>query len=257
VDNSSRAGGPDPRESEEDLFGRADAAQWETVFEDPCTDDWARRWFLDGEVAAVRNGAAGMQLTAGPQFGNDAHHMVLWTRESFAGDLRIEYDYTRLDFECRCVNILYIQATGSGADPWKTDIAEWSELRREPAMKLYFDHMSLYHVSYAAFGNRNEDPAADYIRARRYAPEGSGLAGTDLEPDYFRTGLWAPGVPHRIVVIKRGRELSMRVESHERVTYCHWADPGEAPIESGRVGLRQMYTRSARYANVRIQALGV
>ena len=38
-----------------------------------------------------------MTLTAGPEFRNDAHHMVLWTKDSFEGDLRIEYASTRLD----------------------------------------------------------------------------------------------------------------------------------------------------------------
>jgi len=247
---------PGTSQTEEELFRQANLGGWKTVLEDPCTSDWTDRWFLDGEVAAVRNGPGGMQLTAGPRFGEDAHHMVLWTRESFSGDLRIEYDYTRLDFESRCVNILYVQATGSGTAPWKTDIAEWSELRRKPSMKLYFNHMRLYHISYAAFGNSNDDPGDDYIRARRYAPEGTGLNGTDLEPDYFRTGLWAPGVPHHITVIKRAGEISMRVENPEQVRYCHWKDPADAPIEAGRIGLRQMFTRSARYADFRISQPG-
>jgi hypothetical protein len=241
---------------EEDLFRRANGGNWKTVFEDPCTGDWTERWFLDGEIAAVRNGPEGMQLTAGPRFGEDTHHMVLWTRESFCGDLKIEYDYTRLDFETRCVNILYLGATGSGTPPYSTDIADWSELRRKPAMKLYFNHMNLYHVSYAAFGNSNDDGSDEYIRARRYAPEGTGLKGTDLEPDYFQTGLWAPGVPHHVTVIKRGREISMRIENPEQVKFCHWKDPADKPIESGRIGLRQMFTRSARYANFRISQAG-
>ena len=95
--------------------------------------------------------------------------MVLWTKQSFKGDLKIEYDYTRLDNETRCVNILYIQATGSGEEPYVKDITEWNELRRVPAMKMYFDHMHAYHISYAAW-------RGDYIRGRRYLP----LAGKRL-----------------------------------------------------------------------------
>lgn len=34
-----------------------------------------------------------MTLTAGPEFKNDAHQIVLWTRDSFEGDVKIEYDY--------------------------------------------------------------------------------------------------------------------------------------------------------------------
>jgi hypothetical protein len=68
-------------------------------FFDPGTGNWKKRWFLDGEVGQVRNGPDGIKLTAGPEFRNDAHHMVLWTRDQFSGDLKIEFEYTRLDDE--------------------------------------------------------------------------------------------------------------------------------------------------------------
>jgi hypothetical protein len=68
---------------------------WQEVFADSCTGDWQKQWFLDGDVASVSNDKKGMQLTAGPKFLNDAHHMVLWTKESFRGDVKIEYEFTR------------------------------------------------------------------------------------------------------------------------------------------------------------------
>ena len=73
-----------------------------------------------------------MELTAGSEFGNNAHHMVLWTKESFEGDLKIDYEYTRLDEATRCVTILYIEATGSGKGPYVKDISRWNELRKCP-----------------------------------------------------------------------------------------------------------------------------
>ncbi len=191
---------------EKEAFEKAERADWEEVFTDSCTGDWTEQWFLDGQVASVSNSEMGMQLTAGPQFKNDAHHMVLWTKESFEGDVRIEFDFTRLDFETRCVNILYIQATGSGEAPYKKDIAEWNTLREVPAMRMYFNHMNAYHISYAAFPNEGNDRKS-YIRARRYMPQLSGLDGTNLEPDYYPDGLFAPGVPHKITVIKKERDL--------------------------------------------------
>ena len=205
------------------------------------------------KLAQVKTGPSGMELTAGPEFKNDAHHMVLWTRESFAGDLKIEYDYTRLDDETRCVNILYIQATGSGEGPYANDISKWNELRRVPAMRMYYDHMHAYHISYAAFPN-NED-ATSYIRARRYLPDASGLKGTDLEPDYYPRGLFKKGVPHKITVIKKARELFMRIENAEQTYYCHMTNPDLPPIDEGRVGLRHMFTRSSRYQNFRISTI--
>ena len=132
--------------------------------------------------------------------------MVLWTKQSFEGDLKIEYDYTRIDNETRCVNILYIQATGSGKGPYARDISQWNELRKVPAMATYFNHMHAYHISYAAFPNSGENRVS-YIRARRYLPEGKGLKGTELAPDYDPQGFFAQGVTHHITVIKKDRDL--------------------------------------------------
>ena len=229
-------------------FDQADSGEWREVFRDPCTEDWETRWFLDGEIGAVSTSEKGMQLTAGPQYRNDAHHMVLWTKDSFEGDLRIEYDYTRLDFEERCVNIIYIQATGSGDEPYVKDITKWNDLRRVPAMSMYFNHMHTYHISYAASPGTDEE----YIRARRYLPTGAGLKGTELAPDYAPEGLFEPGVPHRITIIKRDRDLFMRIVNADQSYYCHMANPDLPVISEGRVGLRHMFTRSARYRNIRI-----
>jgi hypothetical protein len=232
-------------------FDRVAGGAWRQVFHDPGTGDWRKQWFLDGRQAEVRNSPQGMTLTAGPEFKNDAHHMVLWTREQFAGDLKIEYEYTRLDSENRCVNILYIQATGSGQAPYVKDIAAWSQLRAVPAMRMYFDHMHTYHISYAAFPNDGQT-LNDYVRARRYIPEAEGLRGTDLTPDYGQTGLFETGVPHRITVIKRGQELFMHVRNAEKQMLFHWENETLPPILQGRVGLRHMFTRSARYRDFRI-----
>ena len=235
-----------------DTYAQVSEAKWQEVFFDPGNGDWKKRWFLDGEIATVKSGPNGMELTAGPEFRNDSQHVVLWTRDCFSGDLKIEYDYTRLDDETRCVNILYIQATGSGEGPYEKDIAKWSELRRVPAMRMYYDHMHAYHISYAAFPN-NED-VTSYIRARRYLPDASGLKGTVLQPDYYPQGLFKKGVPHKITVIKKSRDLFMRIENAEQTYHCHMTNPNLPPVEEGRVGLRHMYTRSSRYQNFRISA---
>jgi hypothetical protein len=240
--------------ADEAAFDGANQGPWESAFFDSCTGDWQEQWFLDGEVGQITNGPDGMTLTAGPEFLNDAHHMVLWTKKSFQGDLKIEYDYTRLDDETRCVNILYIQATGSGEAPYVKDIAEWKELRRVPAMRMYFNHMDTYHISYAAFPN--DEDSTSYIRGRRYMPEKDGLDGTGLEPDYYPEGLFKPGVPHQITVIKTGRDLFMRVQNPEQVAYFHMQNPELPVITEGRIGLRHMFTRSARYQNFRVSVPG-
>ena len=239
--------------ADEQAFNNVSDGRWVDVFNDACTGHWRDRWFLDGEVGSVVNGSLGMELTAGPEFKNDAHHIVLWTKDLFEGDLKIEFDYNRLDNETRCVNILYIQATGSGEEPYVEDISEWNTLRRVPAMSMYFDHMHTYHISYAAFPN--DEDRTSYIRARRYMPNKTGLNGTDLEPDYYPEGLFETGVPHKITVIKKDRSLYMRVENAKQIAYFHMANPQLPIISSGRIGLRHMFTRSARYKNFKVSQL--
>lgn len=221
---------------------------WAEVVSDSGTEDWKAKWFLDGEVGTVRNSPEGMTLTAGPEFRNDAHHMVLWTKDSFEGDLKIDYEYTRLDQAPNCVTILYIQATGSGKGPYAKDITKWNGLRKTPAMKMYFDHMNTYHISYAAHPGTKKA----YIRGRRYMPEKRGLKGTELKPDYSTPKLFATGVKHHITVIKQDRDLYMRVENPDQVAYFHMINPDLPVITEGRIGLRHMFTRSARYANFRV-----
>ena len=236
---------------EQIVFEQAAMLNWEQAFTDTGTKDWKKNWFLDGEIGTVTTGPEGMTLSAGAEYKNDAHHMVLWSKESFTGDLKIEYDYTRLDKEKQCVTILYIQATGSGKGPYATDITQWNGLRKVPSMSTYFNHMNTYHISYAAFPNRGKD-RTPYIRSRRYIPETNGLQGTGLEPDYYPKGLFATDVPHHITVIKRGYDILMRIENPEQVYFCHMSNPTLPIVTKGRIGLRHMYTRSARYRNIEI-----
>ena len=136
---------------ESDAFAVAAEGKWKVAFDDPGTGDWHDGWFLDGEVGTVANDARGMTLTAGPTPNSDADHIVLWTKQSFEGDVKVEFTWTRTDHsEKAAVNILYIQATGSGEGPYAEDLTEWNELRRVPAMKTYFNHVNTYHVSYSA-----------------------------------------------------------------------------------------------------------
>lgn len=240
--------------TEKAAFAAADQEPWRSFFFDSCNGDWKEQWFPDGEIGTVTTGPECMELTAGPEFLNDAHHMVLWTKESFEGDVKIEYEYTRFDDETRCVNILYIQATGNGEAPYVKDIAEWRELRRVPAMRLYFNQMDTYHISYAAFPN--DEDTTSYIRGRRYLPSKGGLEGTGLEPDYYPEGLFKPGVPHKITVIKQDRDLFMRVKNLDQVCFFHMRNSDLPIITEGRIGLRHMFTRSARYKDFRVSVPG-
>ena len=245
-------------DDEAELFRQIEALPWIEVMSDAGTDDWQEQWFLDGLKARVTNDAQGMHFAAGPTHRHNPDHAVLWTKQSFSGDVRIDFEYTKTDDEIRNVNIIYLLATGQGDAPFVQDIFTWRDLREEPAMRMYFDHMNTYHVSFAAFPMENEDqdPEADYIRARRYLPEaGNGLTGTALQPDYEPEGLFRRGVPHQITVIKHGDHLFMRVQNEEQTMICHWPTNTHPDIQSGRIGFRHMFTRSARYRDIRVSTI--
>lgn len=242
--------------AQEESFEKLLKLDWEQTFFDPGTADWSENWLLDGLKARVYNSPKGMEFYAGPVPAEDSSHSVLWTRKSFSGDVKIEYEYTRLDAATKYVNIIYIQATGSGKGDFSGEIFNWSEMRSIPAMRMYFNHMNTYHISYAAYGNTDEPGKLDYIRARRYMPEaGRGLEGTDLVPDYFNSGLFQPGVKHHITIIKDGNDLYMEIIGPAKKMLCHWENTILPPIEKGRIGLRHMASRNARYKNFRVSEI--
>lgn len=224
---------------------------WSLTFEDDCTKDWTEQWTLDGLVASVFNSNEGMHLKAGPEYKNDAHHAVLWTNKSFSGDIKIEYDFTKTDDEAMCVNILYIQATGNEEGVYEKDIFKWSKLREVPAMRTYFNNMNTFHISYAAFGNYED--SFHYVRARRYPkPNNQSFDVTQLEPSYDRQGFFKTGQTYHITAIKTDRDLFFKMESKDGAELFHWNISNINPIIDGRIGLRQMYTRSSLYKDFKI-----
>lgn len=226
---------------------------WELQFEDSCTGDWRENWFLDGKVATVENSEAGMDFAAGPEFRNDSHHAVLWTNDSFKGDVKVEFEYTRTDDQTINVNIIYIQAQGIGVAPYSKDISEWNELREIAAMHMYYDYMDPFHISFAAFPMVNEDPTKDYIRARKYpVTEDITFHDMEVEPSYDGIGLFKTDVTYKVTVIKTDYRLYMQVEGDGQDKCYEWDVTDKAKLVDGRIGLRHMYTRSARYHNFKV-----
>ncbi len=235
-------------------FAKLDRQDWKPVFEDSCTEDWKEKWTLDGEIATVTNTEKGMELKAGPEARNDAHHAVLWTKESFRGDVKIEYTYTPTDEHFQFVTILYIQATGSGKEGFDKDISKWADLRKVPSMRSYYNNMNLYHISYNAYGTKAAEPGKDYIRGRRYMGTKK-LKGTELDNEYHETGFFKPGVPHQITVIKRDKEVFMQIKTEGKEKHCHFVNSKFPAVTEGRIGLRHMFTRSARYKDFKVSTL--
>ncbi|MDD4489266.1 MAG: hypothetical protein PHD30_02040 [Paludibacter sp.] len=230
------------------------------VFEDEFTGNWQEKWFLDGENAQLINTPNGLEFYAGgynkPIPGQQVpeYHATLWTKQVFDGDIRIEFNYTRLDTVNRFVNILYIFAEGSGILPYNKDISKWNELRNISAMQEYYNNMNVYHISYSAF-NSNGDSITDYIRSRRYIPDGRGLEGTKLTPEYFNIGMFKTSVKHHITVLSKGDYLFMKVESPEKNGYYYFNKSPLAVINSGRIGLRIMNFRAALISGFKIYKL--
>ncbi len=240
--------------SNEERFEELAGLKWEEAYHDSCTGNWEDGWFLDGLRATVKNSEKGMVLSAGPIERDHASHCVLWTKSSFDGDVKIEFDYWRMDTIQKYVNIIYIQATGKEEGPYTKDIAEWAHLREVPYMRSYFNNMKTLHISYAAFGSKESEE--DYVRARRY-PTRPGLKFNELDipPDNFSTGFFKPGVKHRFTIIKRGDDLLMKVVTDEQTAVYGWDTSAFDPITEGRIGLRQMWTRFSRYADFKVSTL--
>ena len=237
-------------------FEELRSLNWQQVFFDSGTDNWRENWIKDGLMGTVENSPEGMHVKAGPEADNHAHHMVLWTKRSFEGDVKVSFEYTRTDSAELYVTILYLLASGEGTPEFPIDIMEWAEYRNEPYMRHYFDNMDTYHISYAAFGLGEEDAPDDYIRARRYLPLANNrLMGTALEGDYTNTGFFKTGVPHQITVIKYDDTLWMKVSNEEQTQLYKWSTASHPNINKGRIGLRHMFTRSALYKNVQVSAL--
>jgi len=239
------------------LFTELNTLPWEKIDTTLNSSNWQNHWRVDGYRADIRETSSGLLFCAGPVAYDNGSHAVLWTKESFSGALKIEFDYTWVDDISRFVNIIYIQATGIGTPPYLEDIHQWDSLRTVPTMSKYFRNMNAYHISFAAFGVENDDKEFDYVRARRYpvSPGGNFSRDTALKPDYFRTGLFKPGIRYHVTIIKRDNHLLMQVLDADTEKYFYWDTSSFPAIESGKVGIRHMYTRCAIYQNFTLSRL--
>jgi len=232
---------------------------WKLKLEDNCTKNWKSKWFLDGLIGKVTNSKNGMLVSAGSTEKDDANHLVLWTKDSFKGDLKIEFDFTRMDSLKKWVNILYIQATGIGKAPYFTDISQWNDKRKVPTMSTYFKFMNALHISYAAYGTDGAKDSllmasGDYIRVRKYpVKEGANFnKTTEIPPTIYGTGLFTPNISYHVTVIKSERYLYLSITNQDISKLYSWDLSVFPSVTEGRVGLRLMYGRSSLFKNIKI-----
>lgn len=225
------------------MFEEIRSKRWSEAFSDACTGDWKGKWFLDGVNAKVSNNEEAMMIDTAKGYA------VLWTKQSFEGDLRIEYDFRRVDENHKGVNIIYIQATGDGQDGCTKDISLWSDRRKQAAMSDYFMNMHTYHVSYATGQN-------DYIRGRCYLPlANKRLKGTELAGEYTKVGLFGDNKWICITIIKQAKDLWVEFKHPDKTLLCHFQNKDKPAIEKGRIGLRLMPERKSQFRNFRISTL--
>lgn len=242
------------------FFESSQELPWTEVFYFSGSEDWTEKWFLDGLKADLKPTDRGLVFTSGWTRDDHASHAVLWTRREFRGDILVQYDYTRLDTVDYAVNILYLQAQGKGEGIFASDISEWNDYREIPYMRHYFDNMNLLHISYAAQYNRDDQTREQYLHARRYptGPDRSFLE-TGIGERRLVGQLIAPGVTYEITAAKVGERLLFSVkpkgQGEEQRRSFVWDTSEFDPVTEGRIGLRQMWTRSARYANFRVSEL--
>lgn len=225
-----------------------DADRDRALFEDPMTENWQANWFLDGRRALVehRDGGLAFVTTASnvdkreDRAAFDAQHAVLWTRQTFEGDIRISYTYTKLP-DCSWQKLIYVQAQGIGEAPHVEDIHAWRDLREVAVMSQYFNHMNLIALS-----------LRDEIRCKRYPwndREGKALESEFL-PRAENRGM-PEGRELHVVIEKRKTSILMRirdVETGEHVVDQTWDLTDENVlkgreakfVEKGRIGIRLM-----------------
>ena len=228
-----------------DSFMQLRQQNWHEIFYDPGNEDWRTRWFLDGTKAIVKNDPEKMQLDTK----NDAF-AVLWTQESFEGDLKIEYDFLRADNYPHGVNIIYIEATGKNKNGYDEDIFTWREKRKNAYMSDYFAYMNTYHISYATDGN-------DYVRGRRYTPNKGiidklKLWGTAIEGGLQNTKLFGDKQWVHITVIKQEKDLYVEFKHPDKSLFSHLHNADKAGVKKGRIGLRLMPKRLSYFKNISV-----
>jgi len=233
------------------------------MFEDPMTANWQEHWFLDGRNATLehRDGGLAFLTTASEVHKNvdraafDAQHAVLWTRQEFAGDIRISYTYSRLP-GCSWQKLIYVQARGIGEGPYEEDIYAWRDRREISVMSEYFNHMDLIALS-----------LRDEVRCRRYPTHD--LEGHALENEFLpraECGSMVEGRDYHCLVDKRRDSIRLRitdVQSGERLADHAWdltdetilKDRDPRSVDQGRIGIRLMGGHRILMRDFRVERL--
>lgn len=226
---------------------------WRLAFSDNGTGRWSDDWVLFGnpERISVTNGPDGMTFRAGDGTDANADHAILWSKRSFSGDLRVEWDYTVLDRYSSTIppngycSALMLYSSGAGTFGLPTELLAWPQQARQAdtSGRYFHERTRGLQLNYAFVG----DPRGNRFRIR--ANPGYLLGTESDETDFFR-----PGASYHVAVEKTGAVVGVKVAelSSGREFSTTFADPLLQNYSSGRIGLRNMNRRESRYAKVRV-----
>jgi hypothetical protein len=206
---------------------------WKLVHENATGAGWQDLWSQDGPSTLEPQ-------EGGLLFHSDKdQHDVIWLKPPVEGDVRIEYDF--LPYESPGgTAILFIQATGEERGIYVRDILEWSDVRSGGDYDLYKSHMNYVSVSYT-------NPQ-DEVRFRQ------SLGFYLLERYEDADEVFERDAEHHICATKVGRRVSFEVTNKDsgETRTCEAEMRPEPAVTEGRIGLRLMNGRKARFSNFNV-----
>ena len=227
------------------------APPWVLKFSDPAGTPGAAvtKYFKDGSVGTVSYTAGGLDINAPNRVGGPT---VVWTKTSFSGDIKVEFDYKRLDIPRVGVSeasLLVLNGWGlttvcrvdNTVHP--LDIRTWA---RPVATYAFYQ----YCMTNQTVGFDNLDGGTIQRTTVRQNPGYHDMA-TIIRP------MLQSGVYYRVTATRIGNTLTAVVKRGTTAVASVTAIlnpslPGSQVSRLGYVGFRQINGRHAAYRNIKI-----
>lgn len=211
---------------------------WTLAFDDPGSGGWSGKYDLHGPPCAQASNVGGIRLRS---CASEDDSLILWTRQRFDGDMKVEYDYrilSNLSPTQEIASALLI-GTGDGATGLPADFAAWTV----PFDQGRYQNTNTLWMNYAYQNPASGDPLR--IRLRRN-PGYNNLG--DAPPEFpFNVG-----TTYHIVVEKVGSNFTVSVTGPSGTRSHTWSNSSIGGITGGYVGFRNMHFRETLISNVRI-----
>ncbi|HUV38259.1 MAG TPA: DUF1961 family protein, partial [Planctomycetota bacterium] len=185
----------------------------------PPPETW---WVEGGEEVRVEEGRLRVRSDPPPD-ATCGHVCTVWHRESFSGDLRVDFDAHVIASSVEANNINFFLFY---ADPAGTPLFETRRARRSAAYDLYHN-LNGYIFT---FLNDTENRSGKARFRMRRCP---GFRLVDEAYDYHCRA----GRTYHVSVTRTGGRLTCAVDGQ---TYLSWTDPD--PLPGGLIGLRTFRT---------------